>query len=243
MNVLIMIHHIVMIHSQTAKVKGNMRTQVGCLHALDVASLLQIGSQTEVDCHYAYFARQISKAVCGSASRHVRVCVALSQAIYWMGQVTDLWEGRKGFHATVEKEPSMYRLPELVAANIPLLGRCNLVVGLIEKTAASPPSPMTPPSYPSFPPIVRKPDSMDELTPVMIYLAVAVGVLSLFTIAYHRCYRRYRKAGAKVNEEVQNAFTAKLKADKKAPKDPPKQVPEGGSNPGDGAAGVSSMPP
>mmetsp|Transcript_32165 Transcript_32165/g.61893 ORF Transcript_32165/g.61893 Transcript_32165/m.61893 type:complete len:452 (-) Transcript_32165:216-1571(-) len=164
-------------------------------------------------------------------------------AIYWMGQVTDLWEGRKGFHATVEKEPSMYRLPELVAANIPLLGRCNLVVGLIEKTAASPPSPMTPPSYPSFPPIVRKPDSMDELTPVMIYLAVAVGVLSLFTIAYHRCYRRYRKAGAKVNEEVQNAFTAKLKADKKAPKDPPKQVPEGGSNPGDGAAGVSSMPP
>lgn len=133
--------------------------------------------------------------------------------MYWLGQVTTIWEGRKGFHASVEKEPSMYRLPELVAENIPLLGRYNLVVGLIEKTSASPPSPMTPPSYPAFPPRGGNNSSVNGLLPLMIYLLVAVGVLLILTITYHKCYRKYRKSGAKVKEEVHNPFTSRLKAE------------------------------
>lgn len=134
------------------------------------------------------------------------------QVIYWLGQVTSIWEGRRGFYATVQKEPSMYRLPELVAGNIPLLGRYNLVAGLMEKTSSAPPSPMTPPSYPTFPPLAKKPNAIEELTPFMIYLAIAVGVVSSFIVTYYVCYVRYRKAGTKVREEVHNPFTSKLKS-------------------------------
>lgn len=135
------------------------------------------------------------------------------QVVYWLGQVTSIWEGRRGFHATLVQEPSMYRLPELVEENIPLLGRYNLVAGLIERTSSAPPSPLTPPSYPAFPPRGGNSSSVNEMVPLMIYLALALGVLSVLTLVYHKCHRRYLKTGAKVKEEVDNPFTANLKAE------------------------------
>lgn len=133
------------------------------------------------------------------------------QIIYWLDQVDLLWEGRKGFRATVDKEPSMYRLPDLVAYNIPLLGRYNVLVGLIEETSSAPPTPSTPPPPPWLPP----PSSDDQQlweSPLVVLAAVGTLGGSCVCALMYWCWRRARPGDKPQQHAVTKVSVSPIKS-------------------------------
>lgn len=142
----------------------------------------------------------------------LKVRFATVQVVHWLGQVTSLWEGRKGFRAIVDMEPSMYRLPELVDKSIPLLGRYNVVVGLMEKTSSAPPAPRAPPPFPSFPPtFTDSDDSIDEVVVIIMYVGAVLGGICGCFVVYHCCCRVRRGDGPEGKAEPHNPFTTNIK--------------------------------
>mmetsp|Transcript_5118 Transcript_5118/g.9727 ORF Transcript_5118/g.9727 Transcript_5118/m.9727 type:complete len:417 (-) Transcript_5118:179-1429(-) len=119
------------------------------------------------------------------------------EVIHWLAQVSALWEGRKGFHAIIDQDPSIYRLRDLVAYNMMMLGRYNVIAGLLLKTSSTPPAPMAPPPFPAFPPISSESDGLKGVVVILLITAAAVaviflGVVHVFWCNLVRCKNRVR---------------------------------------------------
>jgi len=73
-----------------------------------------------------------------------------SQVLFWIRRVEALWHGRRGMYATLAEQPSLFRLAALAKNCIPLAGRSNVIVGVIDSLAfaAPPPPPLPPPPPP-----------------------------------------------------------------------------------------------
>mmetsp|Transcript_15452 Transcript_15452/g.29745 ORF Transcript_15452/g.29745 Transcript_15452/m.29745 type:complete len:442 (+) Transcript_15452:2138-3463(+) len=70
--------------------------------------------------------------------------------LFWIRRVEALWHGRRGMYATLAEQPSLFRLAALAKNCIPLAGRSNVIVGVIDSLAfaAPPPPPLPPPPPP-----------------------------------------------------------------------------------------------
>lgn len=76
----------------------------------------------------------------------------------------------------MDQEPSIFRLPDLVEDNLKLLGRYNVIAGLLLSSSSTPPSPSEPPAFPSFPPASLAKQSQGGLAMIMPIVAALVAV-------------------------------------------------------------------
>jgi len=74
------------------------------------------------------------------------------EILFWIARVNELWGGESGLKAIMLKEPSHYKITNVASANIPILGRSNVVVGLYEQIGNTPPPPPAEPPSPMAPP-------------------------------------------------------------------------------------------
>lgn len=130
--------------------------------------------------------------------------------IYWLGQVGAIWNGQSGFRATVDMEPSKYRLPRLVETNVPLLGRYNVIVGLMTESSSTPPSPLAPPPIPSFPPIDTETSGFSATLLIAVILVSAVCGIGACTLVYFYCRRPVVEKEVK-KEVLHNPFVSSIK--------------------------------
>jgi len=132
-----------------------------------------------------------------------------SRVLLWLGRVSIIWEGKKGFYALMEAEPNLFRLPDLVKLNIALLGRYNVVVGLMKRSSTSPPSPKAPPSYPMYPPLATDSKGLEGALLIVVILASCVGAICMCSLAY--CCIRSSRGSVQEKEAVHNPFTTGIK--------------------------------
>mmetsp|Transcript_17068 Transcript_17068/g.33002 ORF Transcript_17068/g.33002 Transcript_17068/m.33002 type:complete len:158 (+) Transcript_17068:1-474(+) len=71
--------------------------------------------------------------------------------LLWLGRIDVFWSKAGGVRDLLLEEPGMYRLPEILKHNLSLLGRYNVIVGLInlENSIRMPPPPPSMPPPPS----------------------------------------------------------------------------------------------
>eukprot|EP00241_Pyramimonas_parkeae_P000009 CAMPEP_0114238710 /NCGR_PEP_ID=MMETSP0058-20121206/8065_1 /TAXON_ID=36894 /ORGANISM="Pyramimonas parkeae, CCMP726" /LENGTH=342 /DNA_ID=CAMNT_0001350829 /DNA_START=544 /DNA_END=1572 /DNA_ORIENTATION=+ len=103
--------------------------------------------------------------------------IADPELLHWLNRINVHWARKNGVRFLLTEDPSEHRLLEILKYNLMLLGRYNVVVGLIniDRSISMPPPPPSPPPLPSG---SLAHGTTGHATAVMVSAAVAFSHLS-----------------------------------------------------------------